>query len=158
MVCNPISNYPDKIDEMTFFQDNNIENIQIINHYNSLITQGKYSEASDYINQQDGIYGYFADLFNLIENRIYKLQKYLLQKPSKSQPFTYYDGKAYPPLDITLFSDCDEVETLNSIKLFHSDNESDGEGLDSLHVFVNDEELDKEELEPPNIDENTIWI
>ena len=42
MSCNPISHYPNKIDEMTFFQDNNLEKVEIMNHYNELISQGKY--------------------------------------------------------------------------------------------------------------------
>jgi len=66
---------------MIFFQDNNLEKIDIIDTYNKLISQGKYTEANQYINQQEGIYGYFADFFNVIENRIYNLQDYLLQKP-----------------------------------------------------------------------------
>ena len=90
MLCSSVSDYPNKIDDMTFFQDNNLENIEIINHYNHLIAQGKYNEASDYISQQEGIYGFFADFLNLIENRIYTLQEYLLNKPLKKQPFIYY--------------------------------------------------------------------
>ena len=56
MLCNPTSHYPRKIDNMIFFQDNNLENVEIMNHYNNLITQEKYSEASIYINQQKCIY------------------------------------------------------------------------------------------------------
>lgn len=87
MLCNPISYYPDKIDEMIFFQDNNLEKTDLINTYNNLVTQGNYSKANDFIHQQEGIYGFWADFFNLIENRIYNLQEYLLQKPPKKQPF-----------------------------------------------------------------------
>lgn len=90
MLCSSVSDYPNKIDDMTFFQDNNLENIEIINHYNDLIAQVKYSEASDYISQQEGVYGFFADFFNLIENRIDTLQEHLLNKPKK-QPFIYYN-------------------------------------------------------------------
>lgn len=90
MLCDPVSYYPDKIDDMTFFQDNDLEKMEIMNTYNSLVAQGKYSEAVDFINQQKGIYGFFADFFNLIENRIYNMQQYLLQKPPKEQPFLYY--------------------------------------------------------------------
>ena len=111
MSCNPLSYYPNKIDEMIFFQDNNLENIEIINHYNHLIAHGKYSEASDYIRRQENIYGFFADFFNLID-----------------------------------------------IRLFYSDNETDSKNLDLFHIFINDEELEKEEVEPPDINENTIWI
>ena len=156
MLCNPISYYPDKIDEMVFFQDNNLETMEIINRYNHLIAKGKYSEASDYINQQKGIYGFFADFFNLMENRIYSLQKYLLNKPPKKQPFIYYDEKAYPPLDISVFSDTDEEESMETIQLFSDDGNS--EDLSSYHLFPNDEEPEKEELEPPLTNQDTIWI
>lgn len=90
MVCNPVSYYPYKIDDETFFQDNNLENLEIINTYNNLISQGKYTEASYYINQQKNIYGYFADFFNAIENRIFTLQNFLLTK-QKNNPHVYSD-------------------------------------------------------------------
>ena len=96
MLCNTMSIYPNGIDPMMFFQDNDIEKIEIINEYNKLISQGKYDEANTYINQQEGIYGYFADFFNALENRIYALQEYLLNKPPKYQPFNYYDGDEFP--------------------------------------------------------------
>lgn len=86
MLCDPVSNYPDKVDDMIFFQDNSLEKADIMKHYNELIAQGKYSEASNYISQQEGVYGFFADYFNLIENRIYSLQDYLLTK-TKNNPF-----------------------------------------------------------------------
>ncbi len=96
MLCNTVSYYPNKVDEMIFFQDNNLEKVEIMNHYNNLIAQGKFSEASDYINQQEGVYGFFADFFNLIENRIDSLQEFLLNKPQKKQPFLYYDENEEP--------------------------------------------------------------
>ena len=96
MLCNTNSIYPNGIDPMMFFQDNNIEKIETINEYNKLISQGKYDEANIFINQQEGIYGYFADFFNAIENRIYNTQDYLFSKPPKWQPFIYYDGDDFP--------------------------------------------------------------
>ncbi len=86
---------------MTFFQDNNIENAEIIHTYNNLISQGSYNTANDFISKQDGIYGFFADFLNLIENRIYNLQAYLLQKPPKKQPFATFDEeKELPAIDV----------------------------------------------------------
>lgn len=38
MLCNPVSYYPNQIDEMIFFQDNNLENIEAIN-YPELFTE-----------------------------------------------------------------------------------------------------------------------
>lgn len=151
MLCNPTSCFPNKIDEMTFFQDNSLDNVEIIDHYNNLIAQGKYSVASDYINQQEGVYGFFADFFNLIENRIYNLQDYLLSKPPKKQPFVYYDEEEHFFInDLHMFTDTDEEEDVSSITLF-SDNETQ-ESIDDLYTFTG------EEAEPPNADKDTIWI
>lgn len=96
MLCNTTSIYPNGIDSMMFFQDNNLEKLEIINEYEKLIAQGKYKEANDFIENKQGIYGYFADFFNALENRIYNLQEYLLSKPQKEQPFIYYDGEEFP--------------------------------------------------------------
>lgn len=87
---NVMSLYPNAIDEMLFFQDNDIDKIEVINIYNDLIAQGKYSEASDYINQHEEVYGFFANYLNAIENRIYNLQEYLLTKQKKN-PFVLSD-------------------------------------------------------------------
>ena len=87
MLCNTMSHYPDGVDEMTFFQDNDLERIEIINLYNNLISKGKYNEANKFVSKQEGICGYFADFYNAIENRIYNLQKHLLEKPPKKNPF-----------------------------------------------------------------------
>ncbi len=151
MSCNPISYYPNKIDEMTFFQDNNLEKVEIMNHYDELIAQGKYDEANDYINQQEGIYGFFADFFNLIENRIYTTQEYLLNKPPKKQPFIYYDEEEHFSMsNLHVFTDTEEEEDLSTIELFSDDNEH--ESTENLYTFTG------EEAEPPNANEDTIWI
>ena len=90
MLIDSVSYYPNKVDDMIFFQDNNIEKTEIISQYENLISQGKYDEANAFINQQENVYGYFADFFNAIENRIYNLQNYLLTK-QKINPFVYDD-------------------------------------------------------------------
>lgn len=136
---------------MTFFQDNDLEKVEIINHYNSLIADGKYSEASDYIEQQEGIYGFFADYLNLIENRIYTLQEHLLNKPPKKQPFVYYDEEVRFPIDeLKIFDENDEEEDMSSIVVFDSNDNQ--ESIEDLYTFTG------EEAEPPDIDNDTIWI
>ena len=92
MLCRVSSCYPNGVDPMLFFQDNALEKIDIMNTYNKLISQGKYTEASEYISQQEGVYGYFADFFNAIENRIYNLQDYLLNRPPVKRQFVYFDA------------------------------------------------------------------
>lgn len=151
MSCNPVSYFPNKVDEMIFFQDNDLEKVKIMNHYNELVAQEKYNEANDYISQQEGIYGFFADFFNLIENRIYNTQEYLLSKPPKKQPFIYYNEEEHFSMsDLHVFTDIDEEEEISSIVLFSDDDEQ--ESIDNLYIFTG------EEAEPPNTNEDTIWI
>lgn len=90
MLYNPISNYPDSVDPMIFFQDIDLTQTEIMKAYDRLISHGCHREANDFINDQEGICGYFADYFNAIENRIYSLQEYLSTVAPK-QPFVSSD-------------------------------------------------------------------
>lgn len=139
MLCNTTSYYPDGIDKMFFFQDNDLEKIDTINQYNNLIAQGKYSEANQFINQQEGIYGYFADFFNALENRIYNLQTYLLQKPPKKRYFFYWD--ADDPDNQRQFSH-DELAEMS-----HEDM--------SQYTYG---QLSGEKVEEPDLEEGMFWI
>ena len=151
MLCNPASSYPDKIDEMLFFQDNPFEKEYLINHYENLISQGKYSEAERYLHQQEPVYGFFADFLNLIENRIFHLQEYVLGKPPKKQPFFYYDSRIrYPFGSLRIFTDQDAEEDTAAIFLFSDLDEQ--ESTDGLELLTEEEE------EPPRITADLIWI
>lgn len=92
VLCNPLSYFPNKIDSMTFFQDVSLQKKDIMDQYDNLISQGKYTEANNFIRQQEGIYLFNADFFNMVENRIYATQSYLLTKQAK-HPFTYSEDK-----------------------------------------------------------------
>lgn len=85
-MVNSLSYYPEGIDSMVFFQDNDISKVSAVKGYQTLTSQGKYTDANKYLSQHD-IYGYFADVFNLFENRIYSLQAHLMSK-EKNNPFT----------------------------------------------------------------------
>ncbi len=151
MFCTPTSFYPQKIDDMVFFQDNNLESAEIINQYNELVQQGRYTEANNYINEQDKVYGFFADYFNLIENRIFNLQKHLLGKPPKKQPFIYYNEEArFPLINLHMFDNNDIEEDITSILLFSDQDKQ--EPIEGLYYFTG------EEGEPPVVNEDTIWI
>lgn len=89
-LINPISLFPDAIDEMVFFQDNDIERMDTVNVYNDLILQGRYTDANKYIEEHSEVYGFFAPYLNAIENRISNLQEYLLTKQKKN-PFVLSD-------------------------------------------------------------------
>ena len=181
MLCKIESNYPSEIDDMTFFQDNNLENIEIINQYENLISQGEYNEANNYIDQQVGVYGYFADFFNVIENKLYNLQGHLLTK-EKKQPFLFYDEEDSYPIDSLhiFYEKEDELGTNirlsrdihDSLSMYAHDELSNliseyEEGLNTIVLFTDNEEQESidgicmftgEEKEPPNTNNNTIWI
>ena len=181
MLCNILSDYPGKIDDMTFFQDNDLENAEIIDQYENLIAQGKYTDANTYINQQKGIYGYFADFFNLLENRIYSLQEYLLTK-EKKQPFIFHDEEDSCSIESLPFFYEKKEETGTNIRLSEDTHNSlceythdelsnliseDEEYLCDITLFTDDDTRDSikdtllftgEEQAPPDADINTIWI
>lgn len=77
---------------MTFFSDVNLSQKEIMDEYNSLIAQGLYNKANEFISQQKGVFSYSADFLNLIENRIDSLQTYLLTKKAK-QPFVFSENE-----------------------------------------------------------------
>lgn len=177
MLCKIESNYPTEIDGMTFFQDNNIENIEIINQYENLVSQGTYDKANDLINQQRDIYGYFADFFNVLENKIYSLQGHILTK-EKRQPIIFYDEEERFPMDELhiIYNDYDDAgshvvlpdntnnythdeiitmiggheEDLSTIYFFSDDDTQ--ESIENLLIFW------EEEKEPPDANIDTIWI
>lgn len=84
------SHYPEQIDSMSFFQDNSLDQTDIINSYNCLTAQEKYNQANELIHQQKTIHGCFSHCLNAIENRIEALQAYLLTKKPKER-FIYSD-------------------------------------------------------------------
>lgn len=156
--CNPISNYPTKVDELVFFQDNDLENINVVNEYNRLINEGKYDKAIQYVADNGNIYGFFADFFNLIENRIYNLQEYESEKykTPKIQPFVYYDFMSY---DLTVFTNTGAQETTENIYIFSNDGTS--EQFEELTIFTGNnyvDEVGKDEMEPLDLHDYTIWI
>ena len=74
--------YPRGIDSRVYAQDINIENVSVFNEYQSLLAQGKYKDASNLLNNSD-VYFYGAWMFNLLENRLNEIGKYVMsmEKP-----------------------------------------------------------------------------
>lgn len=64
----------------TPLSDTGVEDIEIINEHKKLTNDGKYSEATEYLNTQNFNKGFRASLFNEIQNKIRKLQLYLLNE------------------------------------------------------------------------------
>jgi len=79
---NALSIFPNGIDSRIFFSDISIDYIDLMSQYQTLIKQGKYSEASQLLNNS-GVSFYGAWIFNLFDNRLKNIGEYLLtlEKP-----------------------------------------------------------------------------
>ena len=66
--------FPDSVDPLIYFQDANLNRQAIMEAYDAYIAEQQYDTANAYIDDQDEMYGYWADFFNAIENRIYATQ------------------------------------------------------------------------------------
>lgn len=82
------SSFPSAVDDIAFISDVNLDTLEIYKHHRDLVNNGKYTEASNYLNQQTGITSVNADFFNMLENRIYQTQLYVKNK-EKVNPCSY---------------------------------------------------------------------
>ena len=82
------SNFPISVDDLIFYSDVDLEHLPIMEKHNELISSGKYTEASNYINDHDNIHGHFSRLYNLMGNRLHALQVYVKEK-EKINPFHF---------------------------------------------------------------------
>ena len=74
------SQFPTAIDNLLFLNDIDLEHITESNYQNQLALAGLYSQSSDYLEKTATMDSICASLFNLIENRIYATQTYLMNK------------------------------------------------------------------------------
>lgn len=85
---NEESQYPQKVDELIFYQDVDLAHLPILEEHEALIQQKQYTLASEYLQKQTGYFSCSAGLFNLIQNRIKALQDDLLAT-GKKNPHIY---------------------------------------------------------------------
>ena len=100
--------YPDGIDSRVYAQDINIENVSVFNEYQSLLAQGKYTEASKLLNNSDA-YFYGAWMLNLLENRLSKIGKYVVMSMGEKPKLTIYQYEE-PNTDVGMTWISDETK------------------------------------------------
>lgn len=69
--------FPNSIDDLPFISDVDIPNKNIMISIQNYIEQGDYDNASKLCNTTN-ITSINSDYFNMVQNRIYSLQKYLI--------------------------------------------------------------------------------
>nr|DAT68426.1 MAG TPA: hypothetical protein [Caudoviricetes sp.] len=69
--------FPNSIDDLPFISDVDIPNKNIMISIQNYIDQGDYDNASKLCNTTN-ITSINSDYFNMVQNRIYSLQKYLI--------------------------------------------------------------------------------
>lgn len=95
-----ISIFPSGIDRRIYFSDINIDGVPIMDTYNQLISERKYTEANNFISQQNVVHHYSADLFNYIEAIIESTQEYI-SNLEKYNPF--HTSDAEPSIEVNEF-------------------------------------------------------
>lgn len=60
--------------------DMDVKDIDTVNSHHKMIKQGKYSEAVSILDENEYNSGFRSSLFNTIQNKIRKLQLYLMNK------------------------------------------------------------------------------
>lgn len=90
------SSFPNSIDELILVADLPLKYSSEDTTYRNLISNNRYSDAGTYLEEIANMHSMCASLFNLIENRIYATQEYLLNKKTKwydeygvNSPFAY---------------------------------------------------------------------
>ena len=82
--------YPSNVDDRIFFQDICIDDLDIMAKYQSYITAGAYTNASNYINQTNVSF-YGAYILNLLEERLIAIEEYVTETMEKPDLVTYSD-------------------------------------------------------------------
>ena len=80
---NETSSFPNSVDDLLFCNDIDLEHLQESNYHNQLALAQQYTQAGEYLEQTANMDSLCASLFNLIKNRIYNTQQYLLTKHTK---------------------------------------------------------------------------
>lgn len=94
------SKFPDEIDTLRYYSDVTISQKDTMDEYVKLIGEKKYTEAYELISEST-IFGWFADYFNMVENRICSTQKYLVEEAALKHP----DQNLYSTDEPTQFVD-----------------------------------------------------
>ncbi len=84
--------FPQYIDERIFFQDINLTQVPIMNHYYSLLNSNNYEKASEFLNNSE-VFFYGAWILNLLEERLCTIGSYLLNLPPKEPLVDYQEDQ-----------------------------------------------------------------
>ncbi len=94
-----ISSYPSKVDVRSYFSDVNLMNAGMLKEHRTLMSAKRYQEASERLHES-GIDYYSAELFNYLEDCVYKIGQILQHKASTpSRPIYTSD-----PGDVELYT------------------------------------------------------
>ena len=80
--------FPFDIDNRIFWQDMNLSQTLIMQKYYTYLNAGNYDKASELLNNSD-VFFYGAWILNLLENRLYAMENYLMNEEEKPTLVTY---------------------------------------------------------------------
>lgn len=74
--------FPNNIDDRSFMSDVDLEHLDLLEQYKILINKKMYNEAAGLLEHSDSFY-YGAHVFNMLEDRLYRIGEYLINEKKK---------------------------------------------------------------------------
>ena len=74
---NTSTKFPLQIDDRVYFQDISIDQVPIMKQYYTVLNNGAYTKASEYLNNSE-VFFYGAWCLNLLENRLHAIGNYVM--------------------------------------------------------------------------------
>lgn len=93
MLNNDTSSFPEQIDSRLFISDIDLEHLDLLQQYQTLLGRKEYDKASALLENSDSFY-YGASLFNMLEDRLYKIGQYVMTKEKPSLGYYQTDVPA----------------------------------------------------------------
>lgn len=103
------SNFPTSVDPLEYYSDVSIGQKEIMDQYDNYIAKNQYTEAYKLISESS-IFGWFADYFNMVENRINSVQTYLTDMVQVEHP----DQNLYTASVPVIFQDANKTRNLKN--------------------------------------------
>lgn len=89
---NTKSVFPNEIDDLIFFHDIGIDQKDIMENHRKKINEQKYTEGTRILQNSGLEHAYCGDLFNMFQNRLYAVQKRMIEEPKESQIKNYHQS------------------------------------------------------------------
>ena len=118
--------YDFTVDDRRYMGDLTIDNAHIMESYQSLIANNRYTDAANLLEQSEDVFSFSAWFFNMLNNRLKAISYYLTRVIEPRPELTKYQDPEPPgvPLWTTWITESDDFSTLHDITIRETQNGS----------------------------------